>query len=98
MKAEEERLLREQEEAKRIQAFKLDQEFADQLKDGQDEGMNMFGDIQSDNEDDFVMPPFNEENPAVDDSPEQQEADDDKLDGFEDIKDETQQIDTIVLE
>ena len=53
--------------------------------------MNMFGDIQSENEDDFVMPPYNEENQPAEDSPEQVEQDDDmKID--EDFKEESIRI------
>ena len=43
----------------------------------------MFGDIQSENEDDFAMPPYTEENPAAEDTPEQAEGDDDKIDAFD---------------
>lgn len=43
----------------------------------------MFGDIQSDNEDDFVMPAFGDEGPAYNDSPEQVEVDEDRIDGFD---------------
>lgn len=45
----------------------------------EEEDVNMFGDIQSENEEDYVMPVYNE-NPRFDDSPaEQAEAEDEKF-------------------
>lgn len=53
----------------------------------------MFGDIHSDNEEmDFVMPAFGDEIPAYNDSPDQVEADYDRIDAFEDHREEPRQF------
>jgi hypothetical protein len=43
-----------------------------------EDDVNMFGDIQSDNEDDYVMPVYNE-NAAFEESPDQAEPEDEKF-------------------
>lgn len=69
-KSEEERLLHEQEDLKKLANF---HGLTTALKEEAD--INMFGDVQSDNDDDFVMPVYNE--PPFEDSP--AEAEDDKF-------------------
>lgn len=45
---------------------------------GEEEDINMFGDIQSENEDDFVMPPFSGVEPIYNESPEQDDVNEDE--------------------
>ena len=54
----------------------------------------MFGDIQSDNEDDFVMPAFGDEGPAYNDSPDQVEAD--EADAFDEANEVLNQFEPVV--
>jgi hypothetical protein len=64
----------------------LKQAASNQLNNDSDGDGNMFGELESDNEDDFVMPICGDEIAAYNDSPEQVEADDGIIDAFDEKK------------